>query len=122
MQSAALIFAALSAGTILFHLAIIAGAPWGHLTMGGRWPGRLPLAARLLSLLSAALVALMAFVLAAGAGIGGPTLPAWTLWAVIVYLALAIVMHIATPSAAERMLWLPVILGMTVCALVVAFL
>lgn len=35
---------------IAFHVAMICGAPWGHLTMGGRWPGALPPAARWLSL------------------------------------------------------------------------
>lgn len=113
---AALVFVALAALTILFHIAIIFGARWGHLTMGGRWPGQLPRPARALSAISAALIALMAWVvLAETGGFPGPFGP-WAIWAVVAALGLSVVMHIATPSAPERRLWLPVILVMTIAA------
>jgi len=115
------IFAALCLVVALFHLIAICGAPVGHLTMGGRWPGVLPPAVRLLSALSMGTMLLLAFVVLARAGVLDYSLPRWSMWAVLGYLALAIPMHVATPSPGERALWLPVILALTASALWVEF-
>lgn len=113
MRLGAWAFLAGSAVTIAFHTAVMLGAPWGHLTMGGRWDGTLPLPARGLSAISAALILLMACVVAARAGLLAWRVPAWALYPVMACMVLSIAMHLATPSAAERHLWLPVILVMT---------
>lgn len=117
----ALLFGAGAGITLVFHLAMILGAPWGHLTMGGRWEGALPLAARGLSAASAALTTLMALVVAAKAGLVNCRFPAWAFHAVLVLMALSVVMHLATPSRAERQLWLPIILAMVAGTIAVAF-
>ena len=57
---AAWIYAALTAVVCTFHLAVILGAPLGHLTMGGRWEGALPVEGRIGSALSMLLLAAMA--------------------------------------------------------------
>lgn len=111
------VFAGFSAPPILFHLAAILGAPVGHLTMGGRWPGVLPLRVRLLSLLSAGILVLMARTVLVRAEVLSGRVPEWSLRAMLAYLALAILAHVATPSSAERKLWLPMILVMTFAAL-----
>jgi len=116
---AALTFTALAAVLTLFHLAIVAGVPWGHLTMGGRWPGRLPPPARLLSALSAGLIGLMAWVILARADLTADPFPRWAIYAVLGYFTLAIPMHLATPSPPERTLWLPVIVIMLTAGLIV---
>jgi hypothetical protein len=117
---AALLFVLLAAGTIGFHLLIIAGRPWGHLTMGGRWPGRVPFAGRVAAGLSALLLAGMAWVAAGEGGWTTPVAGGWAIWAVAGLMTLSVLMHLATPSAAERRLWLPVVASMAVCALVLA--
>ncbi len=117
VRLAAWVFAALSAVVMLFHTAAIFGAPVGHLTMGGRWPGVLPPAVRVLSVLSLGVIGLTATAVLARAGVIKRTLPRWSMRAVLAYLALAIPVHIATPSSAERKLWLPVILMLTASAL-----
>lgn len=122
---AAWVYAALTGVICAFHLAMAAGAPWGHLTMGGRWPGVLPPEGRLTALVSVVILAGLALVVLARAGvlrIGVLRIgvPGWAIWGVVAYLAIAVVLHVITPSAAERALWLPVILVMLVCALVVA--
>lgn len=117
VRLAAWVFAALSVVVMLFHAAAILGAPVGDLTMGGRWPGVLPPAARLLSGLSLGVIGLAAAVVLARTGVIRRTLPGWAMRAVLAYLAVAIPMHVATPSAAERRLWLPVILMLTASAL-----
>jgi hypothetical protein len=121
VRPAAWLFAGLSLVVGLFHFAAICGAPVGHLTMGGRWPGVLPPAARLLSALSMGIILLVAFVVLARAGVLDRSIPRWGMRAVLGYLALAIPMHVATPAPAERNLWLPVILTLTASALWVEF-
>ena len=116
MRIGAWAFLAGSAMTVAFHTAMMLGAPWGHLTMGGRWDGVLPLPARGLSAVSAALTVLMASIVAARAGLLAWRFPAWSIYAVMAFMVLSIVMHVATPSAAERQLWLPVILLMALGA------
>lgn len=118
---AVLVYCGLTGLVAGFHLCLILGAPWGHLTMGGRWPGRLSTGQRLVSALSIAVLTLLALIVAARGGLLAQAFPDWAIWAVLAYLALAIIMHVATPSAAERRLWLPVILGMTAAVLVVEF-
>ncbi len=110
------IFLAASVVTVTFHTAMMLGAPWGHLTMGGRWAGALPLPARGLSAVSAAVILLMASVVTARAGLLPWRFPGWSIYAVLAFLVASLAMHVATPSAAERRLWLPVILAMTVGA------
>lgn len=113
MTGGAVVFAALAGGVVLFHAAIILGAPWGRLTMGGRWPGVLPPGARVLSTLSALLMVVMAAVLWRGG-------PGWAVWTVVGLSVLAVVANAATPSRAERRLWLPVTVVMALAALSVA--
>lgn len=113
MKIGAWAFLAGSAVTIAFHAAMVLGAPWGRLTMGGRWDGALPLPVRGLSVISAALIVLMASVVGARAGLLAWRPPAWSMYAVMAFMVLSVVMHVATPSAAERQMWLPVILVMT---------
>jgi hypothetical protein len=110
---AATLFAVLSAVVVAFHLAVILGAPWGRLTMGGRWPGVLPPRARVLSAASAVLTVAMAVVLwQAG--------PAWAVQGVVALMVLSVVGNAATRSEGERRLWLPVSLAMFLSALSVA--
>lgn len=56
-QIAALLFVAASCVVGAFQMALALGAPWGKFTLGGRWRGSLPLAVRLIPLLSVALLA-----------------------------------------------------------------
>ena len=114
-ESAAWVFGALCGGAIAFHLALITGRPWGHLTMGGRWSGSLPVVGRVLSALSVVILVGMAIVVLSLGGQTKWTPPTWLTYLTAAYLALAILAHLATPSLAERRLWLPVIFGMAGC-------
>jgi len=64
---------------------------------------------------------LLAFVVLVRAGVVEWSIPRWGMRAVLGYLAVAIPMHVATPSPGERKLWLPVILALTASALWVEF-
>ena len=112
------IFTALTGGTVAFQLALVAGAPWGALTQGGRVKGVLPGPARLVALFSAAL--LLGFIWIVRARAGTPSRCRRAIWAVVAYCALGVVANAATPSPAERALWLPVVAIMLVTSLHVA--
>ncbi len=121
---AAWIFVGLAAVVVAFQVALLAGAPWGHLTQGGRRTGRLPTSGRSLAAVSVVVLVAFALVVTARSGVA---LPAWQptarylVWVVVAYGALGVLANAATPSAAERRLWLPVTVVMLAASLVVAF-
>jgi hypothetical protein len=108
---------------ILFQLALATGAPWGHLTWGGKFPGQLPARMRGVAIFSAVLLGVFALVVEIRAGV---LLNNWQevskilIWIVVTYCALGSVMNAVTPSRWERILWLPVVLGLLVCSFIVA--
>mgnify|MGYP003407364177 FL=1 len=120
---AAWVFGALIAGLALFQLALAAGAPWGSLAMGGRYPGRFPPPMRVAALVQIAIYALMAIVVFVRAGM---LLPDWVepsriaVWAVVGLSAMAVVLNLITPSKWERRLWAPVAILMLATSLRVA--
>jgi hypothetical protein len=110
---AATLFAVLALVVAGFHLTLVLGAPWGRLTMGGRWPGVLPMRARVLSAASGVLTLGMAAVLwRAG--------PGWAVQGVVALMLVSVVANAATGSESERLVWLPVSLAMFLAALSVA--
>lgn len=120
---AAWTFVVLAALVVAFQVALVAGAPWGRLTMGGRFPGRLPRGMRSVAAFSALLLVAFAVMVAGRAGLAlpGTSLVApWSVWIVVGYAVLGVVANAATPSRGERALWLPVTLAMLACSLVVA--
>lgn len=120
---AAPIFCLLALVVVSFQVALAAGAPWGALTWGGRFPGRLPPAMRLVAMLSAVLLSTFALIVTVRAGV---FLRQWEpvsrtlIWVVVTYCALGLLANAATPSQWERRIWLPVILLMLVTSVVVA--
>jgi hypothetical protein len=121
--AAAKFYIALTAVVVGFQIALAAGAPWGELTMGGAFPGQLPPPMRAAAVGSAVLLLAFSAVVAARAGLA---LPRWRrasqrlIWVVVAYTVVGVLLHVVTPSARERMVWLPVLLGLAGCALVVA--
>jgi hypothetical protein len=120
---AAWIFAALLGVLVLFQIALAAGAPWGSLAMGGRFPGRLPPAMRIAAVIQVAIYGLMGAIVFARAGLA---LPEWrdisriAIWIVVGVLALAVVLNLITPSKWERRLWAPIAILMLAASLRVA--
>ncbi|GKY87792.1 hypothetical protein [Sinisalibacter aestuarii] len=119
--AAAWLYALLALVLVLFQLALAFGAPWGHLAMGGRWPGRFPVRLRLGAVLQGALIALFALVVLGRAGAVSPAPPGWLFWIAVVFAAISAVMNLITPSIPERRLWGPVALLMLIAILRVAY-
>lgn len=120
---AAKVFLALTVLIVAFQLALAAGAPWGELTMGGAFPGQLPLRMRAAALVSAALLMGLGAIVTARSGLA---LATWhrtsrrLIWGVVAYTVVGVILNAATPSARERALWLPVVIALAVCAVIVA--
>lgn len=120
---AAVAFALLAAGVVVFQMALVLGAPWGELTLGGRWRGRLPLHLRVLPLVSVLVLSAFLAVVLARAGLAFPGMQQQAtlyIWIVVGYCALGIVANIATPSRKERLVWLPVVSSMAAAGTLVA--
>ncbi|MBE7432963.1 MAG: hypothetical protein HS100_03550 [Anaerolineales bacterium] len=120
---AASVYVIVSIVVILFQFALAAGAPWGEFAMGGAYPGQFPPELRVAAVIQAIILALLALVVLARAGI---TLQKWSrtsrwlIWVVVAFSAISLVLNAITPSASERAIWAPVALIMLTCSVLVA--
>ncbi|WP_245897845.1 hypothetical protein [Pseudoprimorskyibacter insulae] len=96
-------------------MGLIAGAPWGHLTQGGRVQGPLPKSGRIAALVSIFILAGMIVVVAAKGGLIRLDLPGWAGWVALTIQSLSMVANWATPSVPERRLWAPIVTTMFAC-------
>ncbi len=119
----ATLYAAFTAIVVVFQLALAAGAPWGQVAMGGRYPGRFPTQLRVGALVQAVLLSFLALVVLSRAGVGFPVLDpvsGWMVWIAVAISLLSLILNLITPSKWERRLWAPVALVLVVCSLLVA--
>jgi hypothetical protein len=120
---AAQVYAAVTVAACAFQAALAAGMPWGHLAMGGKYPGRFPPALRVAAVVQLALLAALACIVLVRAGV---ILPAWhehstrLVWIAVAVSALSTLANLATPSRWERILWAPVAGAMLVTSVWVA--
>lgn len=120
---AATIYAAVSAGVVVFQIALAAGAPWGAYAMGGAFPGQFPPILRIAALVQAALIVGMAAVVMSRAGLvlaRWSHASRWLVWVVVAFAAVSLVLNLITPSAGERTIWAPVALLLLASSAVVA--
>jgi hypothetical protein len=121
---AAIIYAIITLGVVAFQIALAAGAPWGAYAMGGAAPGQFPPAMRIAAIIQAVLLAGMATVILARAGLvlpGWSQISHWLVWIVVALTALSLVLNLITPSAGERAIWLPILSLLLICSLIVGF-
>jgi len=120
---AAVVFSTLAAIVFFFQIALVLGAPWGHLTLGGRYAGRLPGGMRGFAAISALLIALFATIVLSRAGLvllACESASRIGIWFVVGYSALGILMNAMSKSRSERSLWIPVTVLMFACSSLVA--
>lgn len=111
----ALTYAAFCGGIVVFQLCLIAGAPWGHVTQGGRLEGALPVQGRLVAAVSIPIVLCKALAVLSVAGLW-PGWPFWTIWPALGVQLVVTMLNIITPSRPERRLWAPITSAMLALA------
>lgn len=120
---AAIAFCVLMAALALFQLALIVGAPIGHLAWGGQ-DRVLPARKRVGSVISIVLYALFAIVVLQRAGLVSvipvPAIVDIGIWVLFAYFVLGIVMNALSRSKPERWTMAPLCLVLAVLVLVVA--
>ncbi len=120
---AAYLFSLLIAVVMVFQLSLALGAPWGEMAMGGRFPGRFPPSMRLVALSQVFVLACMAAIVLARAGIvfhAYQGIAKKAIWVVVVFGLLGAILNTITPSKKERALWAPVSVVLFLCAVYVA--
>lgn len=110
------LYALLCLGVVGFQFALIAGAPLGPWTQGGRHEGALPVSGRLLAALSVPVLVFMGLAIVSAAGFAGGFWPRWTGWVALAVSGASCVLNWITPSARERAVWGPVTLIMVALA------
>ncbi len=120
---AAYVYTFLTLIVVLFQFALAAGAPWGHLAMGGRFPGVFPLHMRVAAVIQALILSGLALIVLSNAGIilaDFYDLSNTLIWVVVVINIVSLVMNTITPSKQERAIWMPVTLILAICSSIVA--
>jgi hypothetical protein len=123
-KTAALLYATISGGVVAFQIALVLGAPWGAYAMGGASPGQYPPAMRIGAMVQALLIAGMATVILARAGLvlpGWSRYSHWLVWIAVALTALSFVLNLIPPSAGERAIWAPALALLLITSLIVAF-
>ena len=121
-RAAALVYTVLSAGVIVFQIALALGAPWGEYAMGGAFPGQFPSEMRIGAVIQAILLAGFAIIVLTRAGMiltKWARTSKWLIWIVVAFATLSFILNLITPSAGERAIWAPIaFLLMITCGIV----
>ena len=109
---------------VLFQFGLALGVPWGHLAMGGKFPGKFPPAMRVAAVVQALVLCGLAGVVLIRAKMILPSwydTADWAIWVVVGFAAISVAMNSITPSRWERIIWVPVGAVLLVCSLLVAY-
>lgn len=119
----AIIYAVLTLGTVLFQLALVAGAPLGAYVMGGTQPAVLSATYRVAEAVQAGILVLLALVVLSRARL---MLPSWDkasralVWVAVAVSALSSAGNLIVARGGERAIWAPVALALLASSLTVA--
>src|SRR5215211_274703 len=97
---AAIFYTVVSAGVVVFQVALAAGAPWGAYAMGGAFPGQFPPELRIAAVIQALILVGLAAVVLARAGVALPgwaRASRWLIWFVVAFAALSLILNLITP-------------------------
>jgi hypothetical protein len=122
-RATAYIYSLLTAGVVVFQLALASGVPWGSYAMGGAVSGSYPTGLRVAAAVQAIVLVVLACVVLSRAGIvldKWRPVSRWAVWIVVAWGAVSLLLNLITPSAGERMVWAPVAFLMLASTLVVA--
>lgn len=107
---------------VAFQLALAAGAPWGKVSMGGKFPGVYPRQMRVAAIVMALFILLLTTIVGIRAAWFASNLfdlSRIAIWLVVAINGLGLLMNLITPSKWERIIWAPVCLVLLYCSVVV---
>lgn len=116
-------FAVFAGFAACFQFALACGAPWGRLTWGGQFPGRLPARMRIVAVVSAVLLLSFIVIVQVRAGLIAPLwqpISRKLIWIVVAYCGAGAIANAITPSRWERIVWLPVVIALLVTSVLTA--
>jgi len=116
------IYAFFSLIVIAFQLALAAGAPWGKISMGGKYPGVYPKQMRIAAIVMSVFFLLLTSIVGIRAGWLETNLfelSRIAIWVVVAINGLGLLMNLITPSKWERIIWAPVCLVLLYCSVMV---
>ena len=122
VRGAAIVFAVLTAGVVVFQFALAFGAPWGGYAMGGAHPGVFPPALRVAAVVQGVILAATAVVVLSRSGLildRWARVSTWLIWLVAALGTVSLVLNVITPDVAERAIWAPVAALLLVCSVTV---
>lgn len=109
---------------VAFQFALIFGAPWGEITMGGRYPGQIPLHMRMVILfVFIPILLLVTMIVLVRSGLICEGYYEWSrsaIWFVVAFHMIVSILNIITPSKMERMLWAPITIITLGCVIYIA--
>ncbi|WP_293202055.1 hypothetical protein [Paenibacillus sp.] len=121
--TSAIVFTVLILIVILFQMALAAGVPWGEYAMGGKFPGKYPIAMRFACLFQIAILAFIGIIVLSKSGL---LLPEWSafadiaIWFIVAYLILGTILNLITRSVWERRIWANVTIVMLITSIIIA--
>lgn len=111
-------------GVIIFQVLLVFGALWGDYTMGGKFPGKLPISIRLLVLIQILVLIGFSYIIAEKTGLisfGTNIFGNIGIWFVFVFFILGTLLNWITPSKKERIIWGPVNTIILVLLIIIIF-
>ena len=121
MKIAAIAYALLVLAPAFVQAALTFGAPWGVLTLGGKWPGRLPVRLRFVTALQCLILLGLGMIALDLGGVLDLGWPRWLVWPFLGITAMSTLANLTTPSRPERRLWGPIMLVLLISACVLVF-
>ena len=104
------IYIVLTIFIVLFQLALVFGAPLGEYTMGGKFPGKLPVKMRIAALIQIFILLLFASVVIAKAGISlekYQSIGRIGIWFIVAFFVLGSIVNLLSPSRKEKLVMGP---------------
>jgi hypothetical protein len=123
MMLAASIFIALSIAIVIVQLALAFGAPLGEYTLGGKFPGKLPVKMRVAALLQIFILLFFVFIVTSKSGLAFEQYYNFGrigIWFVVAFFTFGSILNLTSPSKKEKLVMGPANIIGLISTLVVA--
>lgn len=123
MMVFAYIFIGLTIFITVLQLFLAFGAPWGEFTMGGKFPGKLPIKMRIAALVQIVILMFFATMVISKAGIAFESffrVAKIGIWFVLAFFIFGSIVNLSSPSKKEKLVMGPLNIIALICIFMVA--